>query len=236
MKLPFTLLLFLFLEKFGFSQYHEIEINGRVIDTTKNQQFYNIILFNKSKNKAYFGSPDGSFKIVANCNETVIVSVEGYEKSTIFIEEGNTKPSLYYNIYLQPQTKYLKPIVIHPLKTLQQIKEEREQLTLKESKKMVEGISILQSPITALYERFSKRAQTIKKINEFKYQDEKSKILKELLSLYVNYEIIDLNEKDFDLFISFLNLNDEILKNTSDLELSTFIKDKFDHFKSINLK
>ncbi len=234
--MPFTLLLFLFLEKFGFSQYHEIEISGRVIDTTKNQQFYNIILFNKSKNKAYFGSPDGSFKIVANCKETIIVSVEGYEKSTIFIEEGNTKPSLNYSIYLQPQTKQLKTIVIHPLKTIQQIKEERMQLTLKESKKMVEGISVIQSPITALYERYSKRAQSIKKINELKFQDNKNRILKELLSLYVDYEIIDLNENDFDLFISFLNLNDEILKNTSDLELTTFIKDKFKHFISLNQK
>jgi hypothetical protein len=60
--------------------------------------------------------------------------------------------------------------------------------------------------------------------------------LKELLSLYVSYEIIELNDKDFDSFISFLNLNDEILKNTSDIELTTFIKDKFEHYKTLNQK
>lgn len=231
-----TLLFVFLIYKPVFSQYHKVEIIGEVIDTTNRQQFYNIIVYNKSINKGYFGSPDGTFRIEAESNETIIISVEGYEKNTITIDDSNLKPRLYYTIYLTPKVKQLKTIVIQPLKTLQQIKEERENLALKESKKTVEGINIIQSPITALYERYSKRAQTVKKINELKYNDEKSQILKELLSIYVVYEIIELDNKDFDSFINFLNINDEILTKTTDIELATFIKDKFEHYKSLKSK
>lgn len=61
-------------------------------------------------------------------------------------------------------------------------------------------------------------------------------VVKELLRLYVAYEIIDLEEEEFDSFISFLNVNDDFLKTASEMELITYIKDKFDHFKQMNWK
>jgi hypothetical protein len=208
-----------------------INLKGKVNDTLINQQFYNVMLISKSTNKGFFGNADGSFSIFVKQKDTIVISVAGYEKIVI-IPKNNEQCLNEIHIKLKSNVKYLKPIVIQPLKSIQQIKEERESLTLKESKKAISGINVIQSPITALYERFSQRARTEKKINHLKYQDEKNKILKELLSIYVVYEIFDLNEEEFDSFITFLNINDEILKNTSDIELATFIKDKFLHFKS----
>jgi hypothetical protein len=46
----------------------------------------------------------------------------------------------------------------------------------------------------------------------------------------VAYDIIELSEEEFDSFIEFLNFNEEFLKTASEMELITFIKDKYDHF------
>jgi hypothetical protein len=55
-----------------------------------------------------------------------------------------------------------------------------------------------------------------------------------LLRLYVAYEIIDLKESEFDEFLLFLNLDPDFLKTASEMELITYIKDKFEHFKRFN--
>jgi hypothetical protein len=193
------------------------------------------MLINKTTSKGIFGKPDGFFEVTINPKDTLIISIAGYER--IFFYNKESKDCNYNLEYiLKPKSKQLKTIVIQPLKSIQQIKEERQNLTMKENKKLVEGISVIQSPITALYERFSKKAKTEKIINELKYQDNKNKIVKDLLSIYVLYEIIELNELEFDNFITFLNLNDSILINMNDIELSMLIKDKFEHFKTLNQK
>ena len=56
-------------------------------------------------------------------------------------------------------------------------------------------------------------------------------IVKELLMLYVSYDIIQLDDSQFEQLISFLNISEDFLKTASDLELITYIKDKLDHFK-----
>ena len=231
----FVLVFLICYHNFSFTQCEYINIKGRVIDTTFNQSFYNLMLINKTTSKGIFGKPDGFFEVTINPKDTLIISISGYERILFFNKESK---ECNYNIeyILKPKSKQLKTIVIQPLKSIQQIKEERQNLTMKESKKMVEGIAVIQSPITALYERFSKKAKTEKKINELKYQDNKNKIVKDLLSIYVLYEIIELNELEFDNFIIFLNLNDSILINMNDIELSMLIKDKFEHFKILNQK
>jgi hypothetical protein len=95
---------------------------------------------------------------------------------------------------------------------------------------MVTGIQAFQSPITALYQAFSKKERNKRWIAEQEYKDNKAKIVRELLSLYVAYDILELDENQFDIFIQFLNINEDFLKTASEMELVLFIKDKYEHF------
>ena len=69
-----------------------------------------------------------------------------------------------------------------------------------------------------------------------KFIDNQQKVLQEILLTYVAYEIIELSSKDFDDFISFLNIDANFLRKANDIELIRFIKDKFEHFKLENQK
>ena len=59
------------------------------------------------------------------------------------------------------------------------------------------------------------------------------KIVQELLRLYVAYDIIELDEEEFREFIAFMAIDDNFLKTASDMELITYINDKFEHYQRI---
>ena len=123
-------------------------------------------------------------------------------------------------------------VIVRPLKTLEQIKEERENLALRETR-LVTGVNVLESPITALYQAFSKKEQNKRWIAEQQFKDDQRRIVQELLRLYVAFDIIELTEAEFDAFITFLNIDEQFIKTASEMELILFIKDKYDHFRRL---
>ena len=137
--------------------------------------------------------------------------------------------------YIERIPQEFTEVIIRPLKSLQQIKEERAALALRETK-LVSGINVLESPITAIYQAFSKKEQNKKWIAAQEYKDDQRKVVKELLRLYVSFDIINLSEDEFDDFISFMNLDTDFLKTATEMELILFIKDKYDHFQRFNLE
>ena len=98
---------------------------------------------------------------------------------------------------------------------------------------MVTGVNALESPITALYQAFSKKEQNKRWIAEQQYKDDQRRIVQELLRLYVAFDIIDLTETEFDAFITFLNIDEQFIKTATEMELILFIKDKYDHFRRL---
>jgi hypothetical protein len=229
MKL-FSVILFLFVSLHFFAQNActKVYVKGSVKDTLQNQSFYNLMIVNKATGRGVFGQPDGTFQIYANQGDTLSLSVKNYGVFR-FQVVGDSNCQMYLQQLMVSKVKMLTEVVIKPLKSVQQIKEERANLALKETHS-VTGVDVLQSPITALYERFSKKAQQREKIEGLIYIDQQRKVLKELLRIYVAYEVIDLKDDEFDAFIIFLNINEDFLKTSSDMELINFIRGKFEHF------
>ncbi len=229
MKYLFVCILLIFtLPIFSQENCTKVYVKGTVRDTLQYQPFYNLMIVNKTTGRGVFGQPDGTFQVYANQHDTISVSVKTYGIYR-FLVVGDSNCQMKLDKILIGREKTLQAVVIKPLKSVQQIKEERAHLALKETH-TVTGVNVLQSPITALYERFSKKAQQREKIEGLIHIDKQRKILKELLRIYVAYEVIDLKDDEFDDFINFLNINEDFLKTSSDLELIDFIKGKFDHF------
>lgn len=205
--------------------------SGRVVDSLRPQNFYNLMVVNMSSGRGVFGQPDGKFSVYANEGDTLILSVRDYPKiySTIIADSNCQHKGVFY---LEPKVQELEAVEVRPLRTLEQIKEERASLAMRETR-MVTGIDVLQSPITALYQRFSKLERSKRWVAEQEYKDDQQRILKELLRNYVAYDIIELTDEEFEEFIAFLNMDDHFLKTASEMELITFVKDKYEHYKRI---
>lgn len=199
-----------------------------------NPGFYNLMVINKTTGKASFGQPDGSFIVYAQEDHQMVLSIKQYENIS-FVVKADSNCQFNQIYILSPTARTTREIVIKPLKSLEELKEERAKLAMKDSR-LVYGVNAFQSPITALYQAFSKKEQQKQWINEQVFKDNQRKVVQELLRTYVAYDIISLTDKDFDAFLTFLNLDVNFLKTASELELITYIKDKYEHFKSYQVE
>jgi tyrosyl-tRNA synthetase len=214
------------------AQCEQVFISGKVLDTLREQNFFNLMVVNKSTGRGVFGQPNGHFSVYARPGDRIALSTKGYPVYE-FIAKPDENCQCRVEAYIERLPQEVQEIVVRPLKTLEEIKEEREALALRETR-TVTGVNVLQSPITALYQAFSKKEQNKRWIAEQQYKDDQRKIVKELLRLYVAFDIIELSEADFDEFITFLNLDEQFIKTASEMELILFIKDKYEHFKRMN--
>ena len=212
-----------------------ITVTGRVIDSTKVMNFYDVMVMDKSIGRGVFGRYDGSFFITIKKSAQIAVSVEGYK--TQYFSFANRAYKREYNItvYLDLLSFTAKPVDVQPLKTLAELKEERATIE-KRVVPQLSGVNAIQSPITALYMAFSKREKTKRLIAEMEYKDEQTEVVKAILKIYVNANIIDLRDDQFEAFMQYLNLNDVFLKNATDYELIVYIKYRYRQFESLNAK
>ena len=204
---------------------------GRVLDTLQPQGFYNLMIINRTNGRGVFGQPDGSFHVYVNENDSINLSAKGYPIYA-FRVQADSNHQMRITAILENKVQNEKEVIVKPLKTLQQIKEERASLSQRETR-LVTGIEVMRSPITALYQRFSQKEQNKAWIAQMEFKDNQARVLKELLRVYVAYDIVNLTEDEFGDFIDFLNMDENFLKTASDIELVTFIKDKYEHYMRI---
>jgi hypothetical protein len=212
-------LLFIVLNTIVFGQTcSKVLVVGSVMDSLNYPSYYNFMLVNRRTGQGSFGNANGKFSI--------------YDL-TRFVVKGDSNCQSKQIIGIYPKARVIGEVTVRPLKSLEQIKDEREALVMRDTR-TVTGLNAFQSPITALYERFSKRGKSVAMSSELRYKDQKAQLLQELLRVYVAFEIIDLDEEEFDQFITFLNINEEFLKTATEYELVTYISDKFEHYLRTN--
>jgi hypothetical protein len=209
----------------------KVLFTGKVVDTLRPQNFYNLMIVNRRTGQGVFGQPNGSFSVYVSNGDSLSISVREYPLVKLVVK-ADSNCQFLKTIFIEPKPQEVREVVVRPLKTLEQIKEEREGLAMRETR-MVTGIEMLQSPISALYQAFSKKEQNKRWIAEQNYKDDQRRVVKELLRTYIAYDIIELDEEEFDNFIAFLNVNEDFLKTATEMELITFIKDKYEHFRDM---
>jgi hypothetical protein len=210
-----------------------ITITGKVIDTSKYVSFYNVMIVNKTAGKGIFGSYDGTFKITVKKSDLVGLSVTGYKTKYLSFKDKTFKENYEVTIYLALNSFVSEKVEVTPYKTLEELQKERASIAKREVP-TVTVASAFESPITALYVAFSKREKTKRLIADMEFEDQKRNVVKEILRLYVHNDIIDLEDEEFDSFITFLNLNDRFLQTAKDYDLITYIKYKYEHYSKIN--
>ena len=221
----------LLLSSSTWSQCEQVLVSGKMIDTLRLQNFYNLMVVNKTTGRGVFGQPNGHFSVYASTGDLIALSTKGYPVYQFVVKPDENCQSKVL-AYIERLPQETPEVIVRPLKTLEQIKEERENLALRETR-TVTGVSALQSPITFLYQAFSKKEQNKRWIAEQEYKDDQRRIVQELLRLYVAFDIIELSDTEFDAFITFLNIDEQFIKTATEMELILFIKDKYDHYRRL---
>ena len=214
----------------GFSQ-TITTITGKVYDKENSKlPLTRLMIINKRTSHGLFAAADGQFSFSIFPSDTIIFSAIGFKVKSICFKDSLSNGNSNFQIALSKLYFELKEVSVFANRGLNEIQNDIDKLGVKKSYNTT-GANALESPITALYERFSKFEQSKRKVAEWENEDLKRDILRYLFRLYVKNEVIDLKDDEFDAFIKYLNLNDEFIKNASQFELVMAIKGKYESFK-----
>lgn len=222
----FLLILFVCSSSVAFGQL--VRIDGRVRDP-HGQGIANAIVVNNRTHSGTFGDARGNFSIYCEKGDTLSVTALGYYTRQLCMKDSVLLEVYRPTIFLDDRVYQLPTIAILTPRDLEDIAEDIRSIGFDED---AFRTATIQSPITYLYESFSKRERNRIEIERLKYEDRKRDLLKELFHLYVDFEIIDLTNDEFDEFIDFMNVSDEFLRNSSQYEFLVFVKEQFVRYKA----
>ncbi|MBA3705426.1 MAG: hypothetical protein H0W84_05865 [Bacteroidetes bacterium] len=204
-------------------------ISGQVIDKETKLPLPRLMIINSRTNHGIFADAEGKFSIMAKQSDTVLFSAEGFLVKKICLKDSLEKKKYYVEVYLLRLQYTLKEISVFANRTLNEIQKDIDNLGVRNTYS-IDGLDALGSPITYLYERFSKFGRSRQKVAEWENEDLKREILKDLFHIYIKHDIIDLNNDEFDAFIKYLNLSDEFIQSATQFELVMAIKGKVESF------
>jgi len=210
-----------------------VVIHGQVSSSSNDRAYYDLMIVNKRTRSGTFGSPDGRFTVSALQTDTILVGSIGHRTAMICMRDSTPKAEYYVLVRLVPLQVQLAAVEVLSQRTLQQIQKDIEKLGYKESDYRLSQVDALQSPITFLYQEFSRRERSKRLVAQLRNEDRKRELLRELLQQYVEYDIINLQDEAFDDFIDFCAVPDEVLKGLTQYEFLLYVKKKYELYGSL---
>ena len=208
-----------------FSQNNEVTVNAKIIDENNNPVPFADIAFRRLQ-LGFSSNKDGYFTIKMQQNDTLIVFKKEHTPTKITFTDSTSRPIYNVTVQLQRVPQELTEVQINAIRTHQQIREEINKLYIKNTDKNPDARP-LTNPISYLYELLSKHEKEKRVASQLETEEAKRIVLKNLFRLYNNYNIIDLDEDEYDRFITYLNMPYAFLQRTSDYDLAVSIKRMF---------
>ncbi len=217
-----------------FAQSDTVTIKGTILDsyTLRPLSFVNVIYSKASVTIA--SDAKGTFEIRMPKRDTIFLFYPGYRTIKFSVADSILRPVYTYNLLLEPLTTGLsQAIIIKAPKSLEQIEEERRKMGITPRELERPELSFT-SPISALYELLSNRAQEREKLKKQMKEDERARIFKELLRYYNENGLIDLPEEYFDDFDRYCNLPPDFIKTASDYDITKTIIGLYQKYSRLN--
>lgn len=211
-----------------------IRVTGHAFDSADPaRRLQDLMVINMRTSQGIFGKADGTFLVTALSTDSILVASTGYEFVYCILKDSMMQPGYILRIPLRRLKVELKEVTIFSPKELNSIYQEIEKLGYRKSDYQLSGINVLESPITFLYQEFS-RLERLKRQNAERINNEKRRdLLKQLLVNYVSYDIIQLDNDEFDAFIDFANPSEAYMKSASQYDFCLYIKQKFVMYQSM---
>ncbi len=205
------------------AQTDTVTIHLTVYDSYSMRPLSGVSVINPKLNYSLVSSKGGTITERILKRDTLFLFFPGYRTAKFSVSDSTYKPDYYLRLALEPITATLnQPVIIKAPKTLEEIEEDRKKLGIT-PKELERPQMSFTSPISALYEMLSGRAQERETLKRQIKEEDKRKIFRELLRYYNENGLIDLPESDYEEFITYCNLPLEFIKYNSDYEITKTI-------------
>lgn len=210
-----------------------ITLSGVVKDGDNGRIITNLMLINMRTRQGIYAGATGPFSVALFQKDTLFISAPGYNNFRISFADSVRRPNYTVEIFLHKITIQLKEVTVFAPRDLQQIESDIQKLGYQKSDYVNSGVDAISSPITFLYQQFSRRERAKRDIAEKRNEDKRRELLKELLAKYAAQDIIQLKDEKFDSFIDFCNVNDAFLQSCTQYEFIMFVKKKYEFYRFV---
>ncbi|HEX5002072.1 MAG TPA: hypothetical protein VFW78_06225 [Bacteroidia bacterium] len=211
-----------------------IHVKGYVYEKETHNAVNNLMVVNMRSQEGGFVPTGGRLSLTILKTDTIIVAATGYTTMKLSFTDSAAKPEYNIRIVMKRLEITLKPVEIFTQRDLEEIQKDIETLGYDEHDYMIGGASAFESPITYLYEQFSRRERNKREVAEMRNNDRRRALLKELFRKYVDNDIIQLKDEEFDDFIDFCRVSDDFIKSSTQYDFIMYIKKRYELYRMIN--
>jgi hypothetical protein len=205
-----------------YAQLNEITVYAKVVDENNNPVSFADVAFRR-KQLGFSSGKDGSFTVKMLQSDSLVVLKKGYTPTKIILKDSTFKTEYYITVLLPRVPFELTEVQINAIRSYQTIRKEINKLYIKNTD-LHPDARPMTNPLSYMFEQFSKHEKEKRLATRLETEEAKRIVLKDLFRLYNNYHIIDLDEDEYDRFITYLNMPYSFLQQTSDYDLAVSIK------------
>ena len=186
---------------------------------------------NRESGGGVFVERDGSFLLRACPGDTIVFGAIGFYS----VEKEVVASMKITDIHIDLARLKVDVGVaeVYAPRALREILHDIEALGYDDKDFRVSGVNAMQSPITFLYEQFSKRERSRRLEQELINNDNRRELLQELFVKYVDYDIVQLAPEEFDSFAKFCDPGDVMLKKWTQYEFILYVKRQYGLFRML---
>ena len=215
------------------SNSQQLLLKGQVLDVSDSRVPVSAcIVVNMRTQQGMLADENGMFSINIFPTDTLAFRNIGYELKFIRLKDSLITPGYRLLVRLKKQAYMVKEVTIIPQRGLDSIAKDIQKLGYDESKYILQGIDAIQSPVTALYQQFSRRERSRREVAFMLNEDERKQLLREILRFYQVAGYINLPPEKYNRFIEYCGFNDAQLKTLTQYEMAVYIKRKLELFNS----
>jgi hypothetical protein len=217
----------------------QLQLNGYILSIETNTKIPLANILNLSTNQRFIGSRQGLIKVKTSPTDTITITAIGFEKLTLgvatLIPENNLDT---IEIYMRPIAYQLKDVTFiygnHKRDSIAQLAAEflkSDPLMNNYDRILNRDQGSMMSPLTAMWNEYSKAGQDMKHFEEFMRHAE---LLKQVNVRYNKKSIkraTNLEDEYLDDFFLFCNINRAFVLNSSDYDLILAVRECADRFK-----
>lgn len=155
--------------------------------------------------ETFFTDYKGNATFLMNRGDSIKIFIQEYATYTLRLKDSVYKKEYNVSCLFTKPTYTTKEVVIKPLKNFDELDKELKELLIVPKNLQKPEIS-LSSPISALYETFSKNAQEREKLRGQVSENARRSYLNDLYKFYNYHHVTNLDESEFDDFSAYHKL------------------------------
>lgn len=215
------------------AQSRPITVHASVYDLKDSMAQPAPLIVNRTLGTGLMAGPGAVVTITGTNLDTFLLAAGGYEMVKFCFRDSAVKTTYTLRVGLKMKETVMNSVAIYPIKDLDDIKKERAGIG-QERTTTTEGLTdAVSSPITYIYDRFSREGRSRAAVAMMENQDKQKDILKDLFRTYIRSGVIDLKEEEFDAFITYLNIPEWYLKTASDYDLALTIRQRYLQYREV---